>query len=281
MSSPIYVIYHENCRDGFGAAWAAWTTLGHRTPNGNPVHYIPSNYGHPPPDTDPDGTVYILDFSYDLGTMTALHHRHNGRITLLDHHKSAMEELQGKVPGCHFAQDLSGAVMAWNFFHPFARLPKLLAYVQDRDLWKFELPRSRDINAALEAAPMDFDTWSALNLDELAAEGHILLGPRREAVDALAQAATTVTIDGVPVPAVETTELVSETGERLLQLHPEAPFAALWHRREDGTVKFSLRSRGDTDVAVIAQKYGGGGHAAAAGFATTAEDSPAKAGRNP
>ena len=126
---------------------------------------------------------------------------------------------------------------------------------------------------------MDFETWSALNLDELAAEGHILLGPQREAVDALANAATTVTIDGVPVPAVETTELVSETGERMLQLHPEARFVALWHRQDDGTVKFSLRSSGDTDVAEIAQKYGGGGHRAAAGFATPGEDSPAKTGQ--
>ena len=278
MTSPVYIIHHQNCRDSFGAAWAS---QGHQTPNGNPVHYIPSDYGQPPPDTDPVGTVHILDFSYDLDTMTALHHRHNGRITLLDHHKSAMEELPGKVPGCHFAQDRSGAVMAWNHFHPLEKLPELLAYVQDRDLWQFLLPDSREINAAVEAAPMDFETWSSLDLQELAAHGRILLGPQREAVDALVQAATTVTIDGVSVPAVETSELVSETGERLLQLHPEAPFVALWHSRENSTLKFSLRSRGDTDVAEIAKKYGGGGHGPAAGFAIPEEHSPATAGRNP
>ena len=281
MTSPVYVIHHQHCRDGFGAAWAAWTALGHQTPNGNPVHYIASDYGQPPPDTDPEGTVYILDFSYNLGTMTDLYRRHNGRVTLLDHHKSAMEEFQGKVPGCHFDMDRSGAVMAWNYFHPFEKLPELLAYVQDRDLWQFLLPDSREVSTALEAAPMDFETWSALDLHELAAKGHILLGPQREAVDALANAAVTITIDGVPVPGVETKELVSETGERLLQLHPEAPFAALWHRRDDGTVKFSLRSRGDTDVAEIAKKSGGGGHAAAAGFATPAEHSPVPTGQNP
>ena len=53
MTSPVYVIHHKGCRDGFGAAWAAWTALGHTTPNGNPVHYVPSDYGQPPPETGP------------------------------------------------------------------------------------------------------------------------------------------------------------------------------------------------------------------------------------
>ena len=61
MPAPIYVIYHDECRDGFGAAWAAFQALGHQKSTGNPVHYIPSKYGQRPTETDPDGYMYILD----------------------------------------------------------------------------------------------------------------------------------------------------------------------------------------------------------------------------
>ena len=67
---PVYVIYHDQCPDGFGAAWAAFQALGYTTGNGSPVHYIPSRYGQKPPEMDPEGVVYILDFSYNLETMT-------------------------------------------------------------------------------------------------------------------------------------------------------------------------------------------------------------------
>ena len=67
---PVYVIYHDQCPDGFGAAWAAFQALGYTTGNGSPVHYVPSRYGQRPPEMDPEGVVYILDFSYNLETMT-------------------------------------------------------------------------------------------------------------------------------------------------------------------------------------------------------------------
>ena len=89
--------------------------------------------------------VYILDFSYNLETTTKLWHFHGGRVTLLDHHKSAMEELQGQLPGCYFDMNRSAAAIAWGYFKPLERMPDLLAYVQDRDLWRWELLGSVDI----------------------------------------------------------------------------------------------------------------------------------------
>jgi phosphoesterase RecJ-like protein len=49
---------------------------------------------------------------------------------------------------------------------------------------------------------------------------------------------------------------------------------ALIREREDGTVKVSLRSRGDVDVEKIARHHGGGGHRNAAGFTVQASPSP-------
>ena len=47
---------------------------------------------------------------------------------------------------------------------------------------------------------------------------------------------------------------------------------AMLRRRDDGTIKVSLRSRGEVDVERIARHHGGGGHRNAAGF--TAEAGP-------
>ena len=269
---PVYVIYHDQCPDGFGAAWAAFQALGYTTGNGSPVHYIPSKYGQRPPEMDPEGMVYILDFSYNLETMSKLWHRHGGRVALLDHHKSAMEELQGQLPGCHFDMNRSGAAIAWGYFKPFESMPELLAYVQDRDLWRWELPDSRAVNAAIEAAPMDFEVWSKLEIEELRTLGQPVVDRNNRRIEELLESACEVQIGDYTVPAVEADELASETAERLLELHPHAPFVAVFHHSadQDGNkvTRYSLRSGGRADVADIAREQGGGGHAAAAGFET-------------
>lgn len=56
----------------------------------------------------------------------------------------------------------------------------------------------------------------------------------------------------------------------LLRLAVEADTAVLVKGHEDGRVKTSMRSRGDTDVGSLAATMGGGGHRLAAGF--TVED---------
>lgn len=58
----------------------------------------------------------------------------------------------------------------------------------------------------------------------------------------------------------------NELCERLLQEHPEAPFAAVYFDRPDGQRSWELRSRSGFDVSRVASKFGGGGHASAAGF---------------
>lgn len=56
----------------------------------------------------------------------------------------------------------------------------------------------------------------------------------------------------------------------LLRMAVEADTAILAKVQGDGSVKMSMRSRGETDVGAIAASYGGGGHRLAAGFTTKA-----------
>jgi len=52
----------------------------------------------------------------------------------------------------------------------------------------------------------------------------------------------------------------------LVRLAREAGVACLLKEVQPGVLKGSLRSRGEVDVATIAQSFGGGGHRNAAGF---------------
>ena len=158
MSKKTHVIYHAGCPDGFGAAWAAHRVLGDRN-----VRYIPQAYGDPPPRMDAGSRVYILDFSYPRSIMRDLMWKH-APVILMDHHETAQEDI-GDLPGCHFDIGHSGAVIAWEHFHPGEPVPQLLSYVEDRDLWKWDLWRSRQVNRALMSYEMDFGTWDGLVYD--------------------------------------------------------------------------------------------------------------------
>jgi phosphoesterase RecJ-like protein len=54
----------------------------------------------------------------------------------------------------------------------------------------------------------------------------------------------------------------------VLRTAREADVAAILKQQRDGGWKVSLRSRGDTDVAAVAAKFGGGGHRLAAGYSS-------------
>ncbi len=252
------VLYHAFCADGFGAAWAAWKKLGES------ASYIPVQHGAPPPPI-PDGSeVYILDFSYSRSETEAI----RGQVSLLrviDHHRTAEEELRG-LEYATFDNEKSGAVLSWEFFHPGAPVPEILRYVMDRDLWLYQLPRSREVFAGLSSYPMDFQVWSSLDVERLAEEGKIILRYQKELVDLLSAGARIESLAGHLVPVANAPLLGSEVGEELLKRYPEAPFVAMYFDRADGKRQWSLRSRASFDVSAIARLFQNGGHRQAAGF---------------
>ncbi len=258
MSNTRYVIYHRDCADGFGAAWAAYQHLGHAG-----VSYHPCTYGSPPPEMETGSLVYIMDFSFPRSVMLELLERHE--VVLLDHHETAEKDI-GDLPGCRFDTSHSGAVLAWNWFNGNEQEPpEILRYVEDRDLWKWELPKSREVSAALDSHPKDFGTWERLDAGELAREGEAILRHDRVQVERIIQHSGWRKIGDWTVPAANTPLLMSEVCEALLEKFPDAPFAAAYNDMGDRR-KWSLRSAGEFDVSVVAQALGGGGHPHAAGF---------------
>jgi uncharacterized protein len=217
-------------------------------------------HGLPPPSGLAGKKIVIVDFSYPRPVLEAMA-KEAASLLVLDHHVTAEKALAG-LPYTYFDQKKSGAVLAWEWAHR-QPAPWLLLHVQDKDLWQWALPGSREINAALSSHPYDFRLWRSFTQEALIAEGRAILRYEHEMVGKLVKELVLVRFQGQTVPAVQSAILNSQIGERL---SPHYPFVIIWHDR-DGRRYFSLRSREDgPDVEAIARQYGGGGHTHAAGF---------------
>jgi oligoribonuclease NrnB/cAMP/cGMP phosphodiesterase (DHH superfamily) len=260
-------IYHHNCLDGFGAAWSVRHALAAA------VEFYPGVHQQPPPDVT-GREVILVDFSYDHEVLQAMLTT-AASITILDHHVTAEKALSellasGKIQG-QFDMQRSGAMLAWLWFNPAQPVPKLIEYIQDRDLWTFKLDGSTEINAALASYPFEFPLWDSLmasNEQQLVAlrqEGAAIERRLQKDIRQLIEAGVRrMHIAGFDVPALNAPAAYVSDAGHLLSLGE--PFAACYWDHPGGR-SFSLRSsEGGVDVAEVAEKYGGGGHAKAAGF---------------
>ncbi len=268
----VVVIYHDQCRDGFGAAYAAWKKFG------NDASYIPRKTQDPVPEGIVDKELYIVDYSYDKETLSRLTET-NKSVIVIDHHKSAEEAVTSFT---HNIFDLShsGAVLAWKYFNPTLPVPKLLLYIEDGDLWKLEMEHHREFGAALGEYMQDFETWDQLakNLDDrdhfskFISHGATIAGFEEKLVEKLLGFREKISFEGLTMYAINCSRIYrSVLGNKLCELNAQeggTPIAIVYYRY-DGFVHCSLRSKGEVDVSAIAQKYGGGGHKNAASIRVT------------
>lgn len=254
-------IYHKNCADGFGAALAVKLFL---DPN-QEFEYLAANYGDEAPCVK-GKDVYIVDYSYPRDVLIKMHKEANS-ILVLDHHESAEANLKG-LDFCKFDITKSGALMAWEEFSNNKEVPDLIKYIEDRDLWRWALPQSKEYSAALQLKKMSFDGWAELLDNEMTGkminDGKMVLAYQNAEIKrALKKDVEMVNIGGHIVPCINATHLISEIGSELSKGHP---FAAMFFDTNDKRV-FSLRSAKDgINVSKVAKSFGGGGHFHAAGF---------------
>jgi len=263
------VIYHAGCDDGFGAAYAVWLK------HGGQAEYIPVQYGQPFPEVYPGETVFIVDFSFSREILKKV--ADLCELVVLDHHKTAMEEL-ADLPFAHFDMNKSGAVLAWEYFHPNEPLPLLLAYVQDYDLWNKKLPYTNENKAWRGCFPRTFASWKEMDLavssdNTWKMEGKAILRSQQMYIQRKVGQAFEVTIDPYVVLAVNETQHFSEVAGELAK-DARYPFGACFFVRSDDIKIWSLRSVGDFDVSAVAKLRGGGGHRNAASFKESDERPP-------
>ena len=266
---PVTVLYHSDA-DGFASAYAAWRVYQ------DTATYIPVQYNQPVPEI-PEGTTHLLivDFSYDRETCDALAAKY--ALLVIDHHKSAEENLRGSNYAI-FSMNKSGCALTWEYFHKRESMPAILAYVQDRDLWKFELPDSETINLYIATLPFEFGIWhtEATHPDFILSAynaGSYIQTFRNGQIKAALRDVRFMFWDIHEVPVLNASTNVSEIGNELCRVYPDAPFSATYCDRK-GVRSWSLRSVGDFDVSEVARRYNGGGHKNSAGFATEVDTFP-------
>ena len=315
------VIYHADCTDGYGAAFAAWLKLG------DEAEYLPMNYSDTSPDMMADKCrdreVYVLDFSFPRLVMDHIVVA-SKKLVWLDHHKTAFEmwdaaEWQNQPNGyfckvygdkhyIHLHPTKSGALLAWEYFHPGTEVPMLIQHIDDRDRWQWKMEGSAELHAALGSMkPWGFEQWTDILRQEEYGElpiwyeqGTAILRAQKQHVERMAKQARKCSIparrevppnpntgEGKPYSdwryvsddvgswwfatglAVNASIHQSEVGHELA--NQSGTYGLVWYVAADCRVRCSLRSNGDYDVSSIARSFGGGGHRNAAGFETDVE----------
>lgn len=265
MEERPLVIYHAQCRDGWAAAWAA-------SKSEPSVELWPAMYGSEPPDVT-GRDVTLVDFCYPREVLLRMSESVEA-IRVLDHHKTAKDALAG-IPWATFDMERSGAGIAWDVLVGSPR-PWIINYVEDRDLWRWSLPNSREVNAFIGTLPYgkpeDLAAWNLaakMTLTEAFVAGcHVQQAVLRYAEN-VCDNARGRQVGGWMVPSVNAPQHdISEVLECLLDRHEGCTFVHGWWQRADGLFANSLRSRGTFDVSLVAAMFGGGGHRNAAGFQT-------------
>ncbi len=254
-------IYHANCLDGLGAA----AVVRRLHPD---CALMPMQYTDPPPPSLLGAKVYMVDFGLPTDAMRAIRAQAE-EFTWIDHHASALPVWKTIGFG-HLDVAECGTSLTWKVLFPDRPAPPVIAYIRDKDLWRWELPDSRAIAAGLWASFQGKPPDGILEADlvAMARLGAPIIEKIR--IRVVADAA-----QGIPVPdpfglkgrralVVFTRRDLNEIADHILT--PAASgglgydLAIMCYRKSaNGRWVHSLRSV-DADCGAIAAARGGGGH---------------------
>lgn len=287
--SKAAVIYHGGCPDGWCAAWVAYNAL--KEQEGIVASLHPATHGQAPPDLGDAHRVYIVDFSYPHRVLVEMA-EHRG-VIVLDHHRTAIDDICshhgddiGQAPWGEGAKgdkwvarydtwyetvlddNRSGAGITWDFFHPGEPRPWLVDYVEDRDLWRWQLPDSKAVNAGIQTGGYDLGTWDDwhqhLSPGIMAEHGRGALAQIDAYCRAAAGHAYWCRMGDREFPVVNVTYMMCSDVAAYMLDHFETDMAGYFFH--DGHLwQYGFRSRNGVTVHDHAQAFGGGGHPQAAG----------------
>lgn len=262
MPRPL-CIYHKNCLDGKAAAAVVRKHM-------PAVELLPMQYREPEPKVE-GREVFVVDFAFPIEGMRALKAQAT-LLTWIDHHTSS-QPVQARLGWGHVDTSTCGAVLAWRVLFPGRPMPAILPYIEDKDLWRWQLPDSRAVSAGLARTFAGTEVDGLLEADPaaMAAIGRDDLAKQalrvREAVRAGIPVESPYGLAGVRMLAIPTNRDQNETAEFACLPVSEGglgyDLAVMFYRRKDGTWIHSLRSN-SVDCAAIAERFQGGGHPSSA-----------------
>lgn len=262
-SKDIVVFYHGNCPDGFGGAYSAWKKLKDK------ADYIPLLWENLQAPKIKASLVYFIDFSPEV--LIKKYKAEGRKIILIDHHITARDFMHLGAESL-FDIERSGATLAWTYFHPNKKLPRMIAHIQDQDTWQFRLKGTKEVSKIIGMEDLDFKKWDKLCADFDNAQkyrkileigSYVLRSNDSQIKRIIGEGVREARFEGKKAYVVNSPFHESVIGNELAK---NGGLGIIWSERRDGAIKISLRSKGPLDVSKIAQKYGGGGHKNAAGF---------------
>ncbi len=282
------IVYHKCCPDGVSGLWCA-----HKY-NKNEFEKISMNAGVDPIFETTDKDIIFIDVCPSINYLL-VHTKIAKSITVIDHHKSAFDiynknnVILDEIENLKMIFDMnrSGAQMAWDFF--FENKPRcwFIDYVGDRDLWKWELPNSKEISASfdfknyfMEEDLEKLDLLSNFTNEEknqLISTGLIINEYQQQLIEsALDYSYEAILYVDDKIYNVRISHIiggmVSELGNKLatecLSDGSLPDFGVVWNYNiKSETWYVSLRGHDNSpDLSIIAKHFGGGGHAKASGF---------------
>ena len=277
MHEAVLCLYHD---DGDGRCSAAIV----RRAFGKSVILQPIDYGDPVPweSIERVKNVIITDFSLPVEIMERI--IATTPLMWIDHHKTALEDLKklADLPGKR-AMDRAACVLTWEFFFPEIPLPKAVAYIGDRDIWKHEFPETKAFNEGLffeDSRPFNDQLWEPLLGDDpdfvsnLIERGEMLYQARMLSIErSINRKGYEVEFNGYRTLAING-HASGELGESIRQKGYEIGYCYSEGVQNGVLMTFVTLYSDQVDVSEIARKYGGGGHPGAAGFSFRRSDRP-------
>lgn len=242
--------------------------------------------------------VYLLDLTFDDDRLRAIENVANS-VTIIDHHPRALVQFANResfsdTTTFFVGDEKSGAQLTWEYCNPDLEEPDFVRWVGKRDRWVFDEPEIKRFALGLSTLGTELKNWTAHygigdEIDllwmasvegsslgfpctaQLLRDGAVIETFQKAQIDYLVQNATSrITIDGYNVICVNAPKfLASDVAEALYTKHDveDSPFIAVRYD-ENGKLVYSLRCRkgGPVNVGELAERFGGGGHASAAGF---------------
>ena len=233
--------------------------------------------------------IILVDFSLSKEEMFQLASYH--QFTWIDHHKSAIEDLADVSQDWAGTRDTSEAacVLTWHYFFPRLPVPYSIKLIGDRDIWRWAEQDTGAFNEGLyqlDTRPLNDSLWKPLLeddheiLEQIIRQGNVLRTARIKEIRRIVHGrGFAASIEGHHALVINQRGS-GDFGQQIREMGYEMAYCYIDYYHQGELTTFVTLYSAQVDVAILAQRFGGGGHEGAAGFHFRRGESPFPPGLN-
>ena len=231
--------------------------------------------------------IIIVDFSLPREEMKKLADYH--QFTWIDHHQTSLDEMAEVAIDWAGVRDVSEAacVLTWRYFFPNQPIPRAIRLIGDRDIWRWAEADTGPFNEGLyqlDTRPLNDSLWNSLLGDDqtvvkkIVEDGKILREARmREIRRIILRRGFQAIFEGYHTLVINDRGS-GDFGQQIRDMGYQIAYCYVDTLHQGAITTFVTLYSVGVDVAKIAEKFGGGGHAGAAGFHFKRRSTPFPAG---